>query len=113
MSDITYQQLSDELPAGSVTLNAGVVSININAITGDAALTLSDGIAEGLHKLLVGAQKAQTTYNADVNNAVDLTSYPPVFTAGLTTVDGVDGVTYTHTVRTRAAISTDSLVATT
>lgn len=111
MADITLQQLSDELPVGSITFNAGAVTINLNALTGDAALATSAGIAETLHKLLYGAQQAQVTYNADVANVTKLSAYPPVFTSGVTVVDGEQGLSYTHTVNVRAPLSTDNMKA--
>jgi hypothetical protein len=70
MADISLQQLAAQLPAGSIVQDGTDVVISLKAVTGENALALADEkTAESFAKLLMGAAKAQTTYNTANPNA--------------------------------------------
>lgn len=63
-NDLTFQQLSDALPAGSISAAANTVTVNLGLVTGDSYATItSTGVVEALSKLLRAAQLAQATAN--------------------------------------------------
>jgi len=119
-SDLTFDQLSDALPADSVlalaagaaVANAGVY-LNVSAITGDAITALADdGVIETLLKLIQAGSKAQTTINATAAAGSRLNAFPAT-TYGAPILDDATGnyfSTVSGTVIGRAPLSIDSLV---
>jgi len=119
-TDLTFDQLSDALPADSVlaiaaggaVANAGLY-LNVSAITGDAITDLADeGVIETLLKLIQAGAKAQTTINATAGPGSRLNAFPAT-TYGAPILDEASGTyfsTVSGTVIGRAPLSIDSLV---
>jgi hypothetical protein len=112
MADLSFQQLLDELPADSIEENAGTVTINLNNLTGEATLALSDTkVTESVSKLLKGCEDAQATYNA-ANVGSELNTYP-ASNFGVPTDDGSGNLvaTRTHNVTASVPLNVDEITA--
>lgn len=75
-TDLTFQQLSDELPAGALLVDGGNVKIDVSALTGDSVTDLSaTGVLEAFYKLIQGATAAQTALNETALEGEALSSF--------------------------------------
>lgn len=112
MADLTFQLLSAELPANSLSETADDVMISVKAIIGEAAVQLtSEKVSEFVSKLLGGCSAAQTTYNGS-SPPNQLTSYPsPTLGAPRQLTTGEFVTSRTHTVTVVAPIQLDEIAA--
>jgi hypothetical protein len=112
MSDLSFQNVLDQLPAGSIAEDAGTVTVNINALTGEAALALTDTkVTEFISKLLKGCEAAQSAYNT-ANVGSELNTYP-ASNLGIPTDDGSGNLiaTRSHTVTAAVPLNEDEITA--
>lgn len=115
MSDLTFQQLSDQSPAntvrvsnGSTALPAGLY-IDCSALTGDTLSALSNsGVVEVVAKLLQACQLAQSAVNANRVSPNRLATFAT--TSGVPTADaaGTLLVTTTYTTSVRYPLDTSA-----
>lgn len=110
MADFALSLLQSNLPAGAVVEDAANndVTISLKALTGDPTVDLNSTIiGEAIHKLLLGCQTAQTTYNQTADPAMN--AFPSVApgTARLA-ADGNYYSTFNHSVAIRVPLNTDS-----
>ncbi len=77
-TDLTWDELNIALGGAAVTLAGGVLTISVNAVTGDtyAALT-EEGVLEFMYKLRSACGNAQTTANESLETGEQLASFPP------------------------------------
>jgi hypothetical protein len=69
-NDLTFQQLLDSAPAGSIVVTNGKVLVDVSSFNGESVATLdSTGVVEFATKLLQSAQAAQTAVNANNSTA--------------------------------------------
>jgi len=119
-NDLTFQQLVDELPAGSTfaaadaaPVPAAGVYINVSTLTGDVIDTPADtGVVETLLKLVQGAAAGQETINDGAAAGARLAAFPPA-TFGAPTLDATTGnyfATIIASVTAQAPLNVDSTV---
>ncbi|OLP18083.1 hypothetical protein BST81_13745 [Leptolyngbya sp. 'hensonii'] len=76
-TDLTWQELQDELPANSITVSGGKVVIDVGVLTGDTVDALTDtGVLEFLYKIREAAGLAQETVNETQVDGEKLDSFP-------------------------------------
>lgn len=95
ISDLTWQQLSDELPPGAIEINSAgspsdeadsaEILINVGQLVGSSVATLTDlGVVKALTLLLDAALSAQTTANIGQMPGERLATFPPVNVGNIT-----------------------------
>lgn len=78
VTDLTWQQLADKLPAGAITIASGAVSINVGLINGSTIDALTDdGVVKFFSLLFTAANKAQTDANVDQVDGEKLAAFSP------------------------------------
>lgn len=78
LTDLTWQQLADKLPAGAITATNGKVMIDVgNIIESDATALTNDGVIKFFSMLFTAANKAQTDANADQVDGEKLSAFSP------------------------------------
>lgn len=89
-NDLSWTELSAQLPAGSITFAGDDITISVKAVTGDVFTGLTDeGVTELMYKLRLAAGNAQATVNAALDPAADdLLAAFPVFEFGAPTAQG-------------------------
>jgi hypothetical protein len=77
-SDITWKQFQAQIgEVGTVEVKDGVVTINVNLVTGKTYLDLnSAGVTEFVHKFVDGCNRAQAMVNQNLLPAEHLQSFP-------------------------------------
>lgn len=64
VTDLTYQQLLNKLPAGAVVVTAGKVMVDVSLVTGTLADAMSDtSVIKFIAKFMDAAYAAQQTAN--------------------------------------------------
>lgn len=77
ITDLTFQQLLDQLPANSFTVAAGKVTLDLSVLTGNTIDGLTDkGVIKALNLLLDAAQKAQAAVNVGQAVGERLAAFP-------------------------------------
>lgn len=89
IDDLTFQQLANALPAGSITFANGSPVINVKAITGDTYADINaTGVVEAFYKLREAAGAAQATINASLTETdIPLNAFPD-YSYGVPLVNG-------------------------
>ena len=87
ITDLTFGQVEEELPAGAITYvaNNDDIVISLSALTGDTFTGLTDpGVCEVIYKLLRACQRAQAVVNADpdLEDGEALLTFPPATNGG-------------------------------
>lgn len=78
ITDLTWQQLQDKLPAGAITVTTGAVSINVGIVNGSTIDALTDsGVVKFFSMLFTAANKAQTDANATAEDGESLAAFSP------------------------------------
>lgn len=78
LTDLTWQQLADKLPAGSITVASGKVTIDVSLAAGITADALTDpGVVKFFSMLFTAANKAQVDANADQVDGERLAAFAP------------------------------------
>jgi hypothetical protein len=112
-NDLTWQQLSDALPAGSITYDATAgIRIHPSVLTGDAYNGLTaTGVIEAIAKLLNGCAKAQATINASsaIGSRLNAFAQPAI---GVPTADSNNNyfATVTYTLQTRNPLDLNTVL---
>lgn len=76
LSDLTWQQLADKLPNGTISIVDGTVSINVGQVIDATADTLSSpGVVKFFSVLFTAANKAQTEANTEQADGEKLTAF--------------------------------------
>ncbi len=77
MADITFAQLNTALGDTVFSASGSTISIDCQKLMGESSIALSDEkVAEFLSRILDAANDAQTAYNSNPANTVDLAAYP-------------------------------------
>ncbi len=77
MADITFAQLNTALGDTVFSASGANITIDCQKLMGETSIALSDEkVAELLARVLDAAADAQTAYNANPANTVDLAAYP-------------------------------------
>lgn len=106
LTDLTWQQLADKLPAGAITVANGAVTINVGLVTDLPATALTDsGVVKFFSLLFTAANKAQIDANADQVDGERLTAFSPA-TLG-TNADGYITLTRPFVCRSELATATN------
>lgn len=120
ISDLTWAQLGEKLPAGAIALAAagdmdGKVVIDVSALTGDVIDSLTDtGVVELITKILSGCELAQVTVNEGVVAGDRLNSFP-TSNYGSPTRNPTDGLLYAQRIQqivSRAPLNVDMAIGT-
>ena len=78
LTDLTWQQLADQLPANAVTITNGKVTIDTSLVTDKTVDVLdSTGVVKFFSVLFTAANKAQITANEGQENGEKLTAFSP------------------------------------
>ena len=78
LSDLTWQQLADKLPSGTISIVNGAVSINVGNVIAATTDTLNNpGVVKFFSLLFTAANKAQTEANAEQADGEKLTAFSP------------------------------------
>jgi hypothetical protein len=78
ITDLTWQQVQDKLPAGAITVVGGAVTINIGLINDSTVNALTDsGVVKFFSMLFTAANKAQTDANVDQIDGEKLAAFSP------------------------------------
>jgi len=110
-TDLTFEQLSNALPAGAVSVDGGDVKVSISALTGDPVAALTDaGVIEAVYKLLQGCTAAQTTSNETAAEGEALAAFGVGAFGGLQQLENGDVVTQVNsTVSTILKLNADDV----
>lgn len=109
MADLTFQQVLDQLPAGSLTVDADDVLISLGTLMDEATLALSTAkVSEFASKFLDACSKAQVAYNTANPNA-QLNGYPAPNFGVPTEIGGNLLAARTHTVTVLAPVELDEI----
>ncbi|MCU0534227.1 MAG: hypothetical protein MUD14_10070 [Hydrococcus sp. Prado102] len=78
IDDLTFQQLAEALPAGSMTFANGTITLDIEKVTGEDYASLNvGGVVKFLYRLRAAAGSAQNTVNGALTGAdVPLDAFP-------------------------------------
>lgn len=97
-TDLTFDELNTALGGSAISFAAGVISIDVSAITGDTYTALTDaGVLEFLFKLRKACGVAQTTVNATQIAGERLAAFPG-FSYSSPDANGIVTVSQAHTV---------------
>lgn len=78
LSDLTWQQLADKLPSGTISIVNGAVSINVGHVIDATIDALDDtGVVKFFSVLFTAANKAQTEANAEQADGEKLAAFSP------------------------------------
>lgn len=89
IDDLTFQQLANALPTGTITFANGSPIINVKTMTGDTYTDLNaTGVIEALYKLREACGSAQNTVNGALTEAdIPLNAFPD-YSYGAPTLQG-------------------------
>lgn len=103
LTDLTWQQLADQLPANAITITNGKVTIDTSLVTDKTLDALGDmGVVKFFSVLFTAANKAQAAANEGQDNGEKLAAFSPA-TIG-TATDGF--MTLTRPFVCRAELAT-------
>lgn len=116
MPDLTFQQLADAAPSGSIVFANGKVTIYPDLIMGQSLADLSAiGVAEFMFKLMNSANKAQIALNignTTVGTRLNSFSTPTYGTPQLDATTGTYFSTASATVSVKAPVNNDAATGT-
>ena len=106
LNDLTWQQLADQLPANSITVVSGKVTIDVSVAAGITADAMTDtGVVKFFSFLFTAANKAQITANATQAQGEKLAAFSPA-TIG-SNADGYITLTRPFVCRSELATATN------
>lgn len=78
LTDLTWQQLQDKLPTGTITVVSGKVVIDVSLVNGATVDALTDsGVVKFFSMLFTAANKAQIDANVTHADGEKLTTFSP------------------------------------
>lgn len=106
ITDLTWQQLQDKLPAGSITVVSGKVTIDVGILCGITADAMTDtGVVKFAASFLNAAQQAQSTVNEGQTTGERLSAFNPVTNGNV--ANGYINLTRTFNYRSELASATN------
>lgn len=106
ITDLSFEQVNEAAPAPIFSINGNVITLNVNALTGDTYAAIADlGVSEVLYKLRRFCGDAAASANALVEDNERLLSFPP-FTFAPPNANGDVSVTQIQTFRIPLAVNT-------
>jgi hypothetical protein len=111
-TDLTFQQLADAAPTGSITVSGSDVIISMSTLTGDTISTLSQtGVIEACIKLLNAAEIAQATANTGIASPNRLASFFSSYSS-VTSTNGIATTQNTRSVTGLVTLNQDEILGT-